>query len=433
MDRAGVLIARVLVDATPTIPVQIVFPSGKRELKRGTVIGTLCAAEFGSEDKVTADTGAERVGRCAAESDEEFLRQFGWEELKHLTPIQRVEAQALLLEYRELFSRGAGDVGRTRVTTHAIPTGNARPVRRPPRRLPQVMRSEVDRQVDEMLERGIVRPSMSPWSAPVVLVRKKEGRFRFCVDYRGLNDLTIRDSYPLPRIDETLESLGGAKYFTTLDLASGYWQVEMEPRDAQKTAFSTGRGQYEFTVMPFGLCNAPATFQRLMEYVLAGLQYEQCLIYLDDVIVFGSDFGEHLERLRNVLERFKDAGLKLQPATESAEEDRLEALIGAVGLEPAWTAEELAELQWQDPLLQKVREVFPVKPDAKGEWRTNASLRVYRKVWHQLAVQDNVLYRFCGRAEQAQEEDGVHLQSKTRKLLVLPDVLVRELLTSLST
>ena len=121
-----------------------------------------------------------------------------------------------------------------------------------------------------MLQDGVIRPSTSPWSSLIVMVRKKDGAWRFCIDFRKLNDVTHKDAYPLPRIDETLESLSGSTLFTTLDLASGYWQVELEEADKEKTAFSTAEGHFEFNVMPFGLTNAPLSFQRLMSCVLAG-------------------------------------------------------------------------------------------------------------------------------------------------------------------
>ena len=140
--------------------------------------------------------------------------------------------------------------------------------------------------LDDMLERKIVEPTTGPWSSPTVLVTKKDGTPRFCVDYRRVNSLTRKDAHPLPRIDDTLDTLSGAKWFSTIDLASGYWQVEMEPADREKTAFATPFGLHQFRVMPFGLCNAPSTFQRLMELVLAGLHWSTCLVYLDDIIIY---------------------------------------------------------------------------------------------------------------------------------------------------
>ena len=154
-----------------------------------------------------------------------------------------------------------------------------------------------------MEEQGIVEPSSSPWCAPVVLIRKKDGSTRFCVDYRKLNNVTRKDSFPLPRVDVTLDALNGAKWFSTLDLKSGYWQIELDSADKEKTAFSFGQGLWQFTVMPFGLCNAPATFERLMEAVLKGLSWDICLVYLDDIIVHTRSFDQHLMNLKCVLDR----------------------------------------------------------------------------------------------------------------------------------
>ena len=163
------------------------------------------------------------------------------------------------------------------------------------------VRREVARQLKDMQRAGVIRPSTSPWSSPVVMVRKKDGTQRFCVDYRALNAVTRADTFPLPRIDDLLDQLGNSRFFTTLDLASGYWQIRLSPNSREKTAFSVPQGLFEFQVMPFGLTNAPAVFQRLMERVLAGLNPEQgpdfVKVYIDDVLVFSPTLTDHLHHL----------------------------------------------------------------------------------------------------------------------------------------
>ena len=176
------------------------------------------------------------------------------------------------------------DLGRTNKLQHSISTGNSHPIRQPLQRIPAARWEEARKMLDDMLDKDIIQPSVSPWASPVVLVPKKDGTLRFCVDYRQLNS---KDAYSLPRKDETLDTLAGSVWFTTLDLISGYWQVEVKPEDREKTPFCTKDGLFEFKVLPFGLCNAPATFQRLMDLVLAGMQWSQCLVYLDDIIIPG--------------------------------------------------------------------------------------------------------------------------------------------------
>ena len=170
-----------------------------------------------------------------------------------------------------------------------------------PKRQPFSVNQEIAKLLRDMQESGVIQPSESPWASPVVLVRKKDASHRFCVDYRGLNSLTKPDTYPLPRIDDLLDKLAGAKYFSTLDLASGFWQIKVHHTSREKTAFVTRHGLYEFRVMPFGLCNAPSVFQRLIHRVLSGLKPlkgpDFVSVYINDVLVFSKTLEEHLERL----------------------------------------------------------------------------------------------------------------------------------------
>ena len=226
----------------------------------------------------------------------------------------KVQVESLLNEFAAAFAWDGAPLGRTNVIRHRIETGDAEPTRQGPRRLPLQYRDELEKTVAQMLEEGIIQPSKSPWASPIVLVKKKDGKLRLCVDYRKLNDVTRKDGFPLPRIDDLFDCLNGAKWFCTLDLASGYWQVEVEPRDREKTAFVIPSGLYEFRTMPFGLANAPATFQRLMQIVLQDMAPRHCLVYLDDVIVFGRTIDELLQNLRGVLTRLIKAGLRLKPS-----------------------------------------------------------------------------------------------------------------------
>ena len=166
-----------------------------------------------------------------------------------------------------------------------------------------------------MVRVGAIRKSQSPWASAVVLVRKKDGSLRFCIDLRKLNERTIKDAYSLPRIEDSLDTLNGAIQFSSIDLKSGYWQVELSEESIPYTAFTVGPlGFFECVRMPFGLTNAPATFQRLMETCLGDMHLNWCIIYLDDVIVFSKDIPSHLERLRGVFTKLREAGLKLKPS-----------------------------------------------------------------------------------------------------------------------
>ena len=203
-------------------------------------------------------------------------------------------------------------LGRTNLIEHEIHLEDERPFKEPYRKIPPALVEEVREHLKEMLEIGVIRESSSPFSSNVVIVRKTDGTIRFCIDYRKLNQRTTKDAYPIPR---TLHSFAGSTFFSTLDLKSGYWQVELREFDKPKTAFQVGSlGFFECNRMPFGLCNAPATFQRLMEKCLGALNLCECEIYLDDIIIFSSTFEEHLDRLQAVFKNLEQHNLKLNPS-----------------------------------------------------------------------------------------------------------------------
>ena len=229
-----------------------------------------------------------------------------------LSQQQATEARALFAQYSDIFSRGDGDLGCTSLISHEIPLLDDAPVRQPYRRIPPSQYETVKAHIQQLLDSQVIRESSSPYSSPIVLVTKKDGSLRLCVDYRQLNAKTRRDAYPLPRIEESLDALSGAKWFSTLDLASGYNQVPMVERDIPKTAFCTPFGLFEFNRMAFGLCNAPGTFQRLMERMFGDCRYQSVLLYLDDIIVFSTTVQQHLERLGEVFSRLQKQGLKVK-------------------------------------------------------------------------------------------------------------------------
>jgi hypothetical protein len=184
---------------------------------------------------------------------------------------QRAAVRRLLQRYDDIFSKNEFDVGRTPLVEYTIDTGESRPVRQALRRQPLKHLEAIDENVKAMLEHGIIEPAASPWAANVVIVAKKDGSLRFCVDYRAVNNVTYKDAYPLPLIDNCLNAMNGSAWFTTLDLRAGYHNIPVAEKDRDKTAFITRRGCWRYTVMPFGLTCAPSVFQRLMDLVLAGL------------------------------------------------------------------------------------------------------------------------------------------------------------------
>lgn len=250
------------------------------------------------------------------------------------------------------------------------------------------------------------------------MVRKKDGGLRFCVDYRRLNELTVKDAYPLPRIDDTLDALGASKWFSTLDLASGYWQVELDPYHREKSAFVTKHGLFEFNVLPFGLCNAPSTFQRLMELVLADLQWMTCLVYLDDIIVFGRTFEEHVARLGQVLGRLKSTNLKVKPAKCTLFAKKVNYLGHVISEERVGT----------DPAKSETVKAWPT-PTTVGEVRSFVGLASYYRRFiegfgsiaqplHKL-TEKNRQFKWDGACQEA--FDALKCKLTTAPILAYPD------------
>jgi hypothetical protein len=230
----------------------------------------------------------------------------------HLNNHEKVALARVLTQYAGAFATSKEDLGQFSLIKHRIITNDEVPVQERMRRTPTKFVGEEETTLQSMLSAGVIRPSTSSWASAPVLVRKKDGEIRYTVDYRKVNAKTVKDVYPLPLISECIDALEGTIWFHTLDLPSGYWQIDIDPRDCHKTAFLTRHGLFEHVRLAQGLCNAPATFQRVMHLVLRGLTWDRALVYLDDVIVLGKNFIQSLENLERVLQRFLTHNLKLK-------------------------------------------------------------------------------------------------------------------------
>jgi hypothetical protein len=314
--RPGIHVSRTLISPSRSIdlPIRILNTSTEAaRLPAGTVVSDLQSVSLVDENVANVENQNEETTVKSLDEPTNFIESM----MRGVHPsVPETEAKALeqlLIEYSDVFSRSDRDLGLTDIVTHNIDTGDARPIRQQLRRFPPVHAQIISDHVDNMLAQGTIEPACSPWASNVVLVRKKDGSYRCCIDYRQLNTVTKKDAYPLPRIDVCLDAMAKAKWFSTFDLRSSYHQVSVNANDRDKTAFICPRGMFRFRTMPFGLCNAGASFQRLMDFVLSGLHPEICLVYLDDIIVFSESLNDHLQRLSTVLCRMRTAGLKLKP------------------------------------------------------------------------------------------------------------------------
>jgi transposase InsO family protein len=289
------------------IPVLVSNPTTKTLIiPPHAVICEIHHATVVSLDKASGETDS-------SSTTEDWMSHFKLEE-SMLTSKDVNSVKKFLHSWKDIFSQNDLDVGFTNLVSHGINLTNEIPFKQRHRRIPPSMYSEVKDHLQQLLDAGIIRPSHSPWASNMVLVRKKDNSLRICVDYRQMNERTIRDAYYLPRIDEMLDCMSGNSYFSILDMKSGYHQIEVKEEHKNRTAFTAGPlGFWEYNRLPFGLCNAPATYQRAMEQCLGDLNYNICLVYLDDVIIFSKTYEEHLQRLEAVFKKLREYGLKLSP------------------------------------------------------------------------------------------------------------------------
>ena len=309
----GIIAAKSITntDDSSVIPIQVYnYSSRPIRLKKNQTIGTAEIAK-----NITKIDDHKKVNFNDLKSDDQRLFNYLFNSIQvgpQLSTDEKNKLIHLLVKYKDAISLSKNDLGECNVLEHKIDTGDHQPIKQALYKTNLRQKLEMEQHVQEMKDNNIIEPSNSPWLNNPVLVEKKNGEKRFCIDFRALNKVTIKDGYALPRIDEILDTVGSAKLFTTLDLASGFWQVLLDDPSKAKTAFSTILGFFQFRVMPFGLCNAPATFQRLIEKVLTGLNWKQCVAYLDDTVVHARNFKEQLQRLEQVLIRFKTANLKIR-------------------------------------------------------------------------------------------------------------------------
>lgn len=360
----------VLVSSTigngPTCVLHVINDSNHRvRLKQGSVVGYADSIE-GAVDiedqeepsvldvkKVTTPT--ESTTESKSQVLPPHLIDLYERSIKGLADKQKKILKSLLIEYEDVFSKHDLDLGCLTEVKHKIDTKDAPPVKHRIRRTPVGFQDVEQEYLTKLLKTGVIQESTSEWASAPVLVRKRDGSVRWCVDYRALNDRTVKDCFPLPIIEDCLDSLQGSTMFCTLDLASGYYQIELDEADRKKTAFITRYGLFEHTRMGMGLCNAPATFQRAMQLVLRGLTWSQVLVYLDDVVVLGRDFDNSIDNLRNALTRFRKFSLKLKPKKCQLFQHEVEflgKLVSAEGIKVSPSKVE-AVLKWPVPTTRK--------------------------------------------------------------------------------
>ena len=348
-----------------TPPIMVFFNCSDKAVKlsRGQIVGL--AYEFSSvldDNEQSASQTGMSVNQVKVDSGEipEHVQDLFERSKQDLTPDEQIELKRLLVNNADAFSTHDLDLGSFDAIEHTVDTGDAKPVKQRLRRTPVCFEGEEEKHLDKMLKAGVIEPSISEWASPPVLIRKRDGSVRWCVDYRGLNKVTKKEIFPLPIVEQCLDALYGNMWFSKLDATCGYWQVKIKDEDKCKTAFITKYGLYQFTRMSFGLCNAPSTFTRVMNLVLHGLHWRTVLAFLDDVLVLGRNFGDHLKNLSQVLERFRIHNIKLKPKKCELFRTEVEYLGRTVGREGMRVGEGFLETMeaWPVPTCTKDVEKF---------------------------------------------------------------------------
>lgn len=305
--------AKCLVENTGKAFMQIINPSNKPIRLNATT--PIASASIVNEKTIYSLDTPSTISKQNTDSQSKDPIHF---DLQHtsLSDVEKDLLTSFLSKHRAVFATDLHELGEAKTQPHRIDTGDAHPIRQRFYRQSPHVNAEMNRQIEEMLSTGIIEESSSMWQSPVVMVKKKNGQLRFAVDYRKLNAVTKQFTFPLPRLEDVFDTIGSsqAKLFSTLDLASGFWQIPMDSDTKHKSAFVTPSGVYQWKRMPFGLVNAPASFQALMTQVLRGLNWKTCLVYVDDILVFSNSFKEHLQHLEQIFARLTEAGLTLKPS-----------------------------------------------------------------------------------------------------------------------
>ena len=350
--------------------------NSQETFKKGTYLGRVSTIV---ETEVNV---LENMGN-SAEMDEDILQQV---DLSHLPLADSSAVRKMLSKCAVVLSRGDDDIGCAGVTEHRIELHDTTPIRQKPRRFPDPVAQEIEKQCQELKSLDIIDYSRSPWSSPVVPIRKPDGTVRLCIDYRKLNKVTKADRFPMPNMTDLVYSLNGTEYFTSLDLVRGYYQVPLHPESRECTAFSTTKNHYEFKRLSFGLKNAPAAFQREMQEVLRGFPTKQVLVYIDDILIMSRSFDEHIALVGSVLATLAEYGIKVKPSKCSwfcSEVVFLGHIVGRHGVRKS------------EPYMKAVRD-FP-KPTTVKELRSFLGLANFqRKFVPNCSVLSRPLTSFMG-------------------------------------